>query len=54
MITERTHRCNENGRKAAMLEISERVYEECQNKLKKATVKSHQTTMLTLPMGGLL
>ena len=34
-----------------MLEIPERVYEACQNKLKKATVKSYQTIMLTLPIG---
>ena len=54
MITEKTHKCKENGRHAAMLEIPERVYEECQVKLKKATVKSHKTIMLTLPIGGCL
>ena len=53
MITERTHRCNENGRHATMLEISERVYEECQVELEKATVKS-ETLTLTLPIGGCL
>ena len=37
-----------------MLEIQERVYEECQIKLTKATVKSHETIMLTLPIGGCL
>ena len=37
-----------------MLEIPERVYEESQVKLKKATVKSHKTIMLTLPIGGCL
>ena len=52
MIAEKTHKCKENGRHAAMLEMPERVYEECQVKLKKATVKSHQTIMLTLPVGG--
>ena len=52
MITEKTHKCKENGRHAAMLEIPERVYEECQDKLKKATVKSHQTILLTLPIEG--
>ena len=36
-----------------MVEIPERVYEACQDKLKKATVKSYQTIMLTLPIGGL-
>ena len=35
-----------------MLEIPERAYEDCQDKLKKATVKSYQTIMLTLPIGG--
>ena len=34
-----------------MLEIPERVYEECQVKLQKATVKSHETIMLTLHRG---
>ena len=34
--------------------IPERVYEECQVKLEKATVKSHETIMLTLPIGGCL
>ena len=37
-----------------MLEIPERVYEDRQVKLEKATVKSHETTMLTLPIGGCL
>ena len=54
MITEKTHKFKENGRHAGMLEIPERVYEECQVKLKKATVKSRQTIMLTLPIGGRL
>ena len=53
MITERTHQCKENGRHAAMLEIPERVYEECQVKLEKVTVKS-DTLTLTLPIGGCL
>ena len=35
-----------------MLEIPERAYEDCQDKLKKATVNSYQTIMLTLPIGG--
>ena len=37
MITEKKkkHKCKENGRHAAMLEIPERVYDDCQNKLKK-------------------
>ena len=52
MITEKTNKCKENGRHAAMLEIPERAYEDCQDKLKKATVKSDQTIMLTLPIGG--
>ena len=34
-----------------MLEMPERVYEECQVKLQKATVKSHETIMLTLHRG---
>ena len=46
MITEKTHECKENGMLAAMLEIPERAYEDCQNKLKKATVKRAQTIML--------
>ena len=37
-----------------MLEIPERAYEDCQDKLTKATVKSYQTIMLTLPIGGAL
>ena len=53
MITEKkTHKCKENGRHAAMLERPERVYEDGQDKLKRATVKSYQTTMLTVPIGG--
>ena len=52
MITEETHKCKENGRHAAMLEMPERAYEDCQDKLKKATVKSYQTIMLTSPIGG--
>ena len=53
MITEKkTHKCKENGRHAAMLEMPERAYEDCQDKLKKATVKSYQTIMLTSPIGG--
>ena len=35
-----------------MLERPERVDEDCQDKLKKATVKSYQTIMPTLPIGG--
>ena len=35
-----------------MLEIPERAYEDCQDKLKKATVKSYRTIMLTSPIGG--
>ena len=54
MITKNTNKCKENGRHAAMLEIPERVYEECQVKLEKATVKSHETIVLTLPIGGCL
>ena len=54
MITEKTHKCKENGKHAAMLEIPERIYEECQVKLNKATAKSHETIMLTLPIGGCL
>ena len=50
----KTHKCKENGRHAAMLKIPERVYEECQVKLENATVKSHETIMLTLPIGGCL
>ena len=48
----KTHKCKENGKHAAMLETPERAYEDCQDKLKKATVKSYQTIMLTLPIGG--
>ena len=54
MITENHRKCKENGRHAAMLEIPERVYEDCQDKLKKAAVNSHQTIMLTLLIGGRL
>ena len=35
-----------------MLEIPERACEDCRDKLKKATVKSYQALMLTLPIGG--
>ena len=35
-----------------MLEIPKRVYDDCQIKLEKATVKSHETIMLTLPIRG--
>ena len=52
MITEKTHKCKENGRHAATLEIPGRAYEDCQDKLKKATVKSYQTIMPTLPIVG--
>ena len=54
MITKKTHKCKENGRHAAMLKIPERADEECQVKLEMATVKSHETIMLTLPIGGCL
>ena len=37
-----------------MFEIPERAYEECQDKVKKATVKSYRTIMQTLPIGGRL
>ena len=47
MITEKTHKCKENGRHAAALEMPGRAYEDCQDKLKKSTVKSDQTIMLT-------
>ena len=45
----KTHKCKENGKHAAMLETPERAYEDCQDKLEKATVK---TIMLTSPTGG--
>ena len=54
IITEKTHKCTENGRHAAMIEIPERVYDECQVKLKEVTVKSYETTRLTLRIGGCL
>ena len=54
MITEKTHKCKESGRHAAMLEILGKVYEEGQVKLEKATVKDHETIMLTLPIGRCL
>ena len=54
MLTEKTHKCKENGRHPAMLEILKRVNEECQVKLKKVTAKSHETILLTLPIGGCL
>ena len=52
MITEKTHKCRKNGRHAAMLEMPERAFEDCQHKLKNATVKSYRTIMLTSPIGG--
>ena len=54
MITEKTHKCEENGRHAAMLQMTERVYEDSQVKLEKAAVKSHETIMLTLLVEGCL
>ena len=36
----KTHKCEEDRRHAAMLQIPERVYEDCQVKLEKDTVKS--------------
>ena len=54
MIIDKTHKCKENGRHAAVLEVPERVYEECQVQLEKAIVKSHETIMLTLVIGGCL
>ena len=33
-----------------MLEMPERAYEDCRVKLEKATVKNHETMMLTLPI----
>ena len=50
MITNKTHKCKENGRHAATLEIPGRAYKDCFDKLKKPTVKSDQTIMLTLPV----
>ena len=35
MITEKVHRCKENGRHAAMLGMPENAYKDCQDKLKK-------------------
>ena len=52
MITNKTHKCKENGRHAATLEIPGRAYKDCFDKLKKPTVKSDQTIMLTLSIGG--
>ena len=56
MITAKRKKRSTNAKKmerhAAMLEIPERAYEDCQDKLKKATVKSYQTIMLTSPTGG--
>ena len=56
MITAKRKKRSTNAKKterhAAMLEIPERAYEDCQDKLKKATVNSYQTIMLTLPIGG--
>ena len=54
MITEKkqTHKCKEDGRHAAMSEMPERVYEDCQNKLKKATMWRAQSIMLILSIGG--
>ena len=52
MITEKTHNCKENGRHAAMSEIPERADKDCQDKLKKARVKSYPTIMLPLPIWG--
>ena len=54
MIIDKTHKCKENGRHAVVLEVPERVYEECQVQLEKAIVKSHETIMLTLVIGGCL
>ena len=39
-------------RKACRYVRNTRVYEDCQDKLERATVKSYQTIMLTLPIGG--
>ena len=50
----RSTNAKKTERHAAMLEIPQRVYEECHVKLKKATVRSHETIMLTLPIGGRL
>ena len=44
----------EDRRHAAMLELPERAYEDCQVKLEKATVKNHEMIMLTLPIGRCL
>ena len=56
MITAKRKKRSTNAKKterhAAMLEIPERAYEDCQDKLKKATVNSYQTIMLTLPIRG--
>jgi len=56
MITAKRKKRSTNAKKterhAAMLEMPERAYEDCQDKLKKATVKSYQTIMLTSPTGG--
>ena len=35
-----------------MLEMPERADDDCEDKLKKATVKGYQTIMQTLPIGG--
>ena len=50
----KTNKSKEARTHAAMLEAPERVYEDCQVKLEKIKVKSHETMMLTLPIGGCL
>ena len=54
MITEKKRSTNAKKTEGMplLLEIPERAYEDCQDKLKKATVKSYQTIMLTSPTGG--
>ena len=54
MITEKTHKCKESGRHAAMLEILGKVYEEGQVKLEKATAKSHETSFADSTDRGVL
>ena len=51
---QKTNTCKEDRRHAAKLEIPEMVYEDCQMRLERATVKNHETIMLTLPIGGCL
>ena len=52
MIIEKNAQMHRKWKACRYVRNARKAYEDCQDKLKKATVKSYQTIMLTSPTGG--